>query len=123
MIGADGRDQADSPGAFGAAAPPELIFEVRRASDAEARLLAMEQAEAIREVIEWMAHGARIADYALVGAGEFAAGEGHRTASSVSCRAAGSAGLGRTLRRWVPRHDESVGWRLLTGPCYGEVSC
>jgi hypothetical protein len=40
---------------FGAADPPELIFEVRRASDAEARLLAMEQAEAIREVIAWMA--------------------------------------------------------------------
>jgi hypothetical protein len=55
MTTADRRDQADSPGAFGAAEPPELIFEVRYASDAEARLLAMEQAEAIREVIEWMA--------------------------------------------------------------------
>ena len=37
-----------------------------------------------------------IADYALVGVGEFAAGEGRRTASSVSCQAAGSAGFGRT---------------------------
>jgi hypothetical protein len=55
MARADRRDQDGSRGEFGAADPPELIFEVRRASDAEARLLAMEQAEAIREVIAWMA--------------------------------------------------------------------
>jgi hypothetical protein len=40
---------------FGPGGQPELIFEVKHASDAEARLLAMEQAEAIREVIAWMA--------------------------------------------------------------------
>jgi hypothetical protein len=55
MRSAERRDQAESPDAFGTAKPPEMIFEVRRASDAEARLLAMEQAEAIREVIAWMA--------------------------------------------------------------------
>lgn len=55
MTNADRRNQDGGPGEFGVADPPELIFEVRRASDAEARLLAMEQAEAIREVIAWMA--------------------------------------------------------------------
>ena len=52
---AGGRNRDGGLGEFGAAEPPELIFEVRRASDAEARLLAMEQAEAIREMIAWMA--------------------------------------------------------------------
>lgn len=55
MTSADRRDQDSSSREFGAADPPKLIFEVRHASDAEARLLAMEQAEAIREVIAWMA--------------------------------------------------------------------
>ena len=55
MTSADQPSHADSPPAFEAAEPPELIFEVTRASDAEAPLLAMEQAEAIREVIIWIA--------------------------------------------------------------------
>lgn len=51
----DRRGHAGRRDQFAAGDPPELVFEVRYASDAEARLLAVEQAEAIREVIAWTA--------------------------------------------------------------------
>jgi len=51
---ADRRKKADG-GAYTAAEPPELIFEVLTAEGAEGQRLAAEQARAIREVIEWLA--------------------------------------------------------------------
>jgi hypothetical protein len=51
----DRRRQAGSQGAFVAGEPPEMIFEVVTAEDAEGERLAAEQARAIREVIEWLA--------------------------------------------------------------------